>query len=259
VISWRLYIDESGDHTYKKVDDLTRRYLGITGILIKKETYDSTIRPELEQLKRSIFRYDPDDPPILVRSFIRSRKHWFYVLQDESLNHKWEQGLLDYLRSLVAYAQVFTVVMDKKQHLQQYPFQTFDPYSYSLVVLLNRVRGFLRIKGEQADVLAESRGGVEDDQIRHAYKSLIEKGPNKPQFGKATEYQAVFPNHELMIRKKYQNIAGLQIADVLAHGQKLLAIQEAGKQLPRPISAFGQQINKEVNKMVNSYGRYMLE
>jgi len=259
VHTWRLYIDESGDHTYKKLDDLSSRYLGITGVLIKKTIYDEKIQPELEQLKRSIFRYDPDNPPILVRSLIRGRKQWFYVLQDQALNSKWEQGLLDYLQSLVGYAHVFTVVMDKKQHLQQYPLQTFDPYTYSLVVLLNRVKGFLRLKSEHADVLAESRGHVEDKQIQLAYELLLKKGPNKPQFGNASEYQAVFPNADLIIRKKYQNIAGLQIADVLAHDQKLLTIQEAKKPLIQKIGLFGQQINTAAGKMVNRYGRYMLE
>lgn len=257
--TWRLYIDESGDHTYKKLDDLNSRYLGITGVLIKKKRYDEKIQPDLEQLKRSIFRYDPDNPPILVRSLIRGRKQWFYLLQDQSLNSKWETGLLAYLHNMVGYAQVFTVVMDKKQHLQQYPLQTFDPYTYSLVVLLNRVRGFLQLKREQADVLAESRGHVEDKQIQLAYELLLKRGPNKPQFGKSADYQSVFPHAELLIRKKYQNIAGLQIADVLAHDQKLLTITEAKKPLSQKLGAFGQQINNAAGKMVNSYGRYMLE
>lgn len=259
MLPWRLYIDESGDHAYKKLDNPDKRYLGLTGVLIDKKRYDSTIQIDLEQLKRSIFRYDPDNPPILVRSFIRGRKHWFYVLQDPSLNLKWEQGLLSFLNSLVGYAQVFTVVMDKKRHLEQYPFETFDPYVYCLVVLLNRVRGYLKIKQGQADVVAESRGHKEDRQIQAVYKTLLTKGPNKPLYGKASEYRAVFPNEELTVIEKYRNVAGLQIADVLAHGQKLLTIQEAKKPLPRQISTFGKQINDVANKMVNDYGRYMLE
>ena len=258
MISWRLYIDESGDHTYKKVDDLDKRYLGLTGVLIDKTRYDNNIQLDLEQLKRSIFRYDPDDPPILVRSLIRGRKRWFYVLQDTSLNSKWEQSILSYLNNLIGYAQIFTVVMDKKQHLGKYPFETFDPYLYCLIVLLNRVRGYLQIKKGQADVLAESRGHNEDNKIKTVYSTLLNKGPNKPTYGKASEYRAVFPKYDLMVKRKDQNIAGLQIADVLAHGQKLLTILENNKPLPRPISAFGSQINNVANKMVNDYGRYML-
>jgi len=268
VITWRLYIDESGHHSYKKVDDLDKRYLGITGVLIKKDEYKAKAKPNLEQLKESIFRYDPDDPPILVRSLIRGRKQWFYVLQDQSLNTKWEHGLLSYLRSLESYTHIYTVVIDKQRHLAKYPLQTFNAYTYSLSVLLNRVRGLLQqIRGgEQADVLAESRGATEDEQIQLAYRTLLMQGPNNPQFGTAAEYRAVFPHlsacglPELMIRKKYQNIAGLQIADIVANEQKLLTIKEDGRPLPRPISSFGQQINTAITRMViPRYGRYMLE
>jgi hypothetical protein len=129
--------------------------------------------------------------------------------------------------------------------------------------LLNRVRGLLqqRIRGgEQVDVLAESRGFKEDNQIKLAYTTLLTKGSNKPQFGTAAKYRDVFPHTELMIRKKYQNIAGLQIADIVANEQKLLTIEEDGRPLPKPISSFGQQINKAIARMVLlPYGRYMLE
>lgn len=204
--TWRLYIDESGDHSYKRVADLDKRYLGITGALIMKDEYRAKAKPNLEQLKHSIFRYDPDDPPILVRSLIRGRKRWFYVLQDQSLNTKWEYGLLSYLSSLRSYTYIYTVVIDKQKHLSDHPFETFDAYIYSLSVLLNRVRGLLQqIKaGEQADVLAESRGSTEDKQIQLAYTTLLTKGPNKSAFGAASEYRAAFPNPELMIRKKHQ-------------------------------------------------------
>lgn len=91
---WRLYIDESGDHTYKRIDDIDRRYLGLTGVLIRKRYYDNHVQPNLEVLKRELFRYDPDNPPILVRREIIHRRKWFYVLQDGALNEQWEGSLL---------------------------------------------------------------------------------------------------------------------------------------------------------------------
>lgn len=262
MITWRLYIDESGHHSYKKINSFDKQYLGITGVLIKQSKYRAEANPNLEQLKKSIFRYDPDNPPVLVRSLIRGRKSWFYVLQDESLNAKWERKILSYLQSLADYTYFYTVVIDKKKHLKEYPLETFDAYTYSLSVLLNRVRGLLQqIKGgEKADVLAESRGPTEDKQIQLAYEILRTTGPNKPQFGTASDYQAAFPNPELMVRKKYQNIAGLQIADIVANGQKLLTIEEDGRALPRPIGSFDQEVNKAIAPMViMPYGRYMLE
>ena len=204
----RLYIDESGDHTYKRVDDLDKRYLGVTGVLFEKSRYDKEAQPGLEAIKQRIFRYDPDDPPILTRSHIMNRKHWFYVLQNPDLNQRWEEELLGFLESLVPYTRVFTVVIDKKTHLDSYPVHTFGPYVYCLSVLLNRIRGYMSVYGGQADVVAESRGRKEDDQIVRAYESLREHGST---YGDGEYYREFFPSEDLIIKRKDQNIAGLQI------------------------------------------------
>lgn len=141
--TYRLYIDETGDHRYKQLDQLERRYLGLTGVLINKQYYDETIPQALESLKKTFFRYDPDKPPILVRSYIIYRKYAFGVLVNEELNGKWETELIKFFKDLRA--QIFTIVIDKKVHKENYPLQTFDAYVYSLAVLLWRVRGYLHI------------------------------------------------------------------------------------------------------------------
>ena len=87
---YRFYIDESGDHTYKHLDDIHSRYLGLTGILVRKDYYDAVVPQRLEALKQKHFRYDPDMPPILVRSHIRYRKFAYGVLQDPKRNDAWE-------------------------------------------------------------------------------------------------------------------------------------------------------------------------
>ena len=253
---WRMYIDESGDHTYKHVDNLDTRYLGLTGVLILKDYYDECVRSELEELKRRIFKYDPDDPPILVRSMIKNRKRWFYVLQDEALNEQWEEELVNFIQGLKRYMQVFTVVIDKKEHQNNYPVQTFDPYAYSLSVLLNRSRGFLRKMHGKADILVESRGKVEDQQIMNAYVGLRTTGSL---YGKADDYKKVYLAETLVLKRKETNIAGLQLADLIAFGQKIQTVLENNRPFTRPLSRFTKRLNDAVDPMVNQYGRYLLE
>ena len=68
------------------------------------------------------------------------------------------------------------------------------------------------------------------------------------------------PNNELMIRKKYQNICGLQIADIVAVGQKLLTIEEDGETVEGLAGSFDEKINHAISPMViMPYGRYMLK
>ena len=169
-------------------------------------------------------------------------------------NAKWEDDLLTFFKNLKA--QIFTVVMDKTEHKAKYPVQTFDPYVYCLFVLLWRVRGYCKVNSGTVDVLAESRGKVEDRQIQETYRHLKNYGSFR--YGTAEEYSTAFPADTLLFRRKEHNIAGLQIADLVAFGQKGLALMDARKQLPRPLTSFTDQLNQTISGMVNDYGRYVL-
>jgi hypothetical protein len=69
----------------------------------------------------------------------------------------------------------------------------------------------LALKG---DVMAESRGGKEDIRLKKSFRTLCDSGTYyiKPD---------IFANHltskELKVKQKSNNIAGLQIADLIAH------------------------------------------
>ena len=91
---YRLYIDESGDHTYRLLDDENRRYLGITGVLCWKPGYDKNIPEAVEALKKKYLRYDPDRPPILVRSDIVKRKGGYGVLREAARREAWSNDVV---------------------------------------------------------------------------------------------------------------------------------------------------------------------
>lgn len=257
MFEYRLYIDESGDHSYKHVSELDKRYLGLTGVLINKRVYDIMFQPQLEQLKRVYFFYDIDNPPILVRKKIIQRREVFSVLEDQDLNSKWEESILNYFAGLIPYSQIFTVVIDKEEHFKKYPTETFNPYNYSIEVLLWRVRGYLSYYGKQTDVMAESRGTTEDRKLQGAYDKLRTHGPSK--YGTAQEYQEAFPAEDLIVKRKNQNIAGLQIADLLVHGQTLATIIKAKKPVPVQLSHFTKRLHSVVSPMINPYGQYLLK
>ena len=252
---YRIYIDESGDHTYRGVQDLHARYLALTAVVVVKTHYETTIHPALEGLKRRHFSYDPDNPVIFHRADIVKQKRWFGVLREPARKQAWEDDLVLFFQEL--HAQVFTVVIDKQIHKQQYPVGTFDPYDYSLAVLLNRIRGYLNIQRGQADVIAESRGRREDEQLKKAYRDLRVVGGGR--YGTALEYQQVFPEDELVVSRKENNVAGLQIADLLAADQKVDIVIRNGKPPAAQPSAFAQRLTAASAHMINGYGRYLLE
>ena len=251
-IEYRLFVDESGDHTYRQLDDLSRRYLGLSGLLIRKSVYDPAIPLALEGLKKRFFRYDADNPPVLDRRSLIDRKSSFGVLRDSDLNAAWTEELLRLYRDLRA--QVFTVVIDKREHQERYPADAWNPYSYSLAVLLNRVAGWLRGQAT-ADIMPESRGTNEDNQLLASY---VELRANGSYLAPADRYRTSFPEERLLFRKKEHNVAGLQLVDLIAAEQKLLTIEEANRPLPRPIGPFGTALNEAIAGKVNRYGRYFL-
>ncbi|MBI2166551.1 MAG: DUF3800 domain-containing protein [Chloroflexi bacterium] len=253
-MSYRVYIDESGDHSYKGLDDLSRRYLGLTGVVVLKARYNPYIPNSLESLKIRYFNYDSDNPPILTRKSLIERKSAFGVLRDNKTNAAWEEELLSFLSALPM--QVFTIVKDKKEHFDRYADASWNPYDYSLKVLLNRIRGWLKLRKATADIMPESRGTTEDNQLLASYISLRTEDSV---YATAAECKAVFPNERLLFKRKDQNIAGLQIADLIAAEQKLLTVQEKGRPLPRNIGEFGEKVNKAIEGKVNQYGRYLLE
>ena len=249
---YRLYIDESGDHTYRLLDDENRRFLGITGVLIRRDAYDAIVF-RLEQLKRKHLRYDPDDPPILVRSDIVKRKGTFGRFREHPLRQAWASDVLTFFQGLSCHA--FTVVIDKQTHHERFGSASVNPYHYSFEVLLTRVRGLLHHMSMTADVMAESRGKAEDQALKEAYLSFWQCGS---QYLTAAEVHEAFPNSELVTRRKDHNVAGLQVADLLAYGLKKKVLQERGKPCG-PVSAFTEELNRIVAPRINRYGLYLLE
>jgi len=57
-MSYRLYVDETGDHFRSDPNDLGQRYLGLTGVCFDREPYFQ-FQAELEEFKRKHLPYDP--------------------------------------------------------------------------------------------------------------------------------------------------------------------------------------------------------
>jgi len=109
---------------------------------------------------------------------------------------------------------VITVLMDKKEHAEKYKTWKFDPYHYCLAVLLERYLFFLEHRDIMGDVMIESRGKRADQRLAKSFRKLLDEGSD---FVEAIRFQQRLTSKELKIRPKHFNIAGLQLADMLAH------------------------------------------
>jgi hypothetical protein len=209
---YRLYIDESGDHTFENLDLLPRRYLGILGCFVDSDYYRQTFQLDFEQLKQKFFPHSPDEPLILHRREIIDKSGPFWRLRDTEVKENFNNDLLKFFSA--ADYKVVAVVIDKKSHIDRYQAAAFHPYHYCIAALLERYCGFLNFYNACGDVLAEGRGGKEDLQLKEAYRRVYESGTTQrgPDF-----FQKCLTSKEIKIKPKSSNIAGLQLADLLAY------------------------------------------
>ena len=245
---FRLYLDESGDHSYGKrelrklqvetkdasgnelvnyypeLEKDDKRYLGLTGCIIEKERYRVCFYPKLEELKQKYFPHSPDDPVILHRRDIIDRHGPFWRLRGPQRQRAFDEDLLSFFEEMEY--TIITVVIDKKAHIERYREFAFHPYHYCLAAIIERYCAFLHFLGGSGDVLAESRGRREDMQLKEAYTGIYNSGT---QFRPPDFFRAVLTSRELKLKPKKANIAGLQIADLLAYSSKRDVLLENGR------------------------------
>jgi len=84
-------------------------------------------------------------------------------------------------------------------------------------VLLERFVLFLYYGNHRGDVMVESRGRVEDQKLIDSFQRLYKNGTDHIP---AERWQSRMTSHELKVKPKIANIAGLQLADIIAHSSR---------------------------------------
>lgn len=244
---YRLYVDESGDHTYYKLEDPAKRYLGLTGIFIEGEYYRTAFQVEMEKLKQKHFPHSPDEPVILHRADIVNRRGPFWRLRNVEKEQAFNEDFLQFIKE--QNYNIVTVVIDKKAHIEQYGEIAYHPYHYCLTALLERYCGFLNFRDAQGDVLAETRGGREDLQLKEAYRLVYKVGT---QWRGSEFFQQALTSSEIKLKLKSANIAGLQLCDLLAYPSKQEILTEEGR-IADPGDNFGKQICQCIGTKYNRH------
>ena len=245
---YRLYVDESGDHVFKHLDDPSHRYLCLLGIWFKGPSY-RTFHSRLDEFKQRHFPHSPDEPVILHREDIINRRGPFGRLREPAREDLFNKELL----ALIAEAEyrIVGVVIDKKMLRDRYP-TTAHPYHLALGFLLQRYCGYLNHVNRCGDVLAESRGGTEDRLLEDSYSRVYEHGVwmNRAHF-----FREALTTKELKVKPKTANIAGLQLADLLGHPVRQAILQEEGR-IQGPLGPFAEKL---LSALKNKFNKQLYE
>ncbi len=218
-----MYIDEVGNPDLFSSDNPNHRFLSLTGVVIELGYVGLTVHPEMEALKRRFFGAHPDDPIILHRKEIVNAKPPFQSLLDTEVRREFDDELLRLLASWDY--TVITVCIDKKRHREKYKTWQYDPYHYGLEMLLERFVFFLNRRSAKGDVLAESRGGKEDRRLKDSFARLWDRGSD---YVDHKQFEEALTSKELKVKPKANNIAGLQLTDLVAHPSRNEILHDNG-------------------------------
>jgi predicted TPR repeat methyltransferase len=118
--------------------------------------------------------------------------------------------------------------------------------------MLQRYCGYLNHVSRQGDVMAESRGGKEDRLLKASYQWVYERGA---WICNAEFFQKALTSRELKVKPKSANIAGLQLADLLAHPIRQAVLREHGCISEAP-SRFVQEV---LDAVADKFNRHLYD
>ena len=201
-MGYTLYLDESGDHDLVNIDQNYPIFV-LAGCIISQTHHEKTLDPNLTAFKRE--KFHTADVIFHYRDYTRNVKGFEKMIEKEfreKFYRDWNKIMDDTEFVLVS------CLVDKTKHRQHY-VNAVDPYLLSLTVILEKFVYFLNYKGEQGVVIAESRGDQLDNELQLAYLNLKINGTS---YLTPREISQRVGNN-FYIKKKEENIAGLQLAD----------------------------------------------
>ncbi|HXG99654.1 MAG TPA: DUF3800 domain-containing protein [Sphingomicrobium sp.] len=223
---YRLYVDEVGTDDVGSVEADNERYLSLTGVAMRIIEARDNLTPRLDALKADIFDHDPDDPIILHRKKIMKENGPFGCLRDPALRARFDVHTMGAMADCEY--RVISALIDKKAMLRKLAWVNKEPYHYLMEVLVEKYVQFLERHNTIGDVMPEGRLGKKDERLQAAYMRV--RGDGTYYVPQARIRDRV-PSANLKFRYKKNNIAGLQLADLLAHPSHMIFRERMGHEV----------------------------
>ena len=207
-----MYLDEHGVDSMTRLDLEKKRYLSLTGVIMAQDHARDYLVPALNELKADLFNEDPDDPICLHRTDIRQSKGPFHPLSDPDIRLRFDERILGIMRD--AEYTVITVLLDKLGMDSKFHWERTHPYHFLMEVLMEKYALCLDKRNATGDVMPEARGKPQDKALQDEFSRVLEHGTR---YVSNEKIRQRIPFKALKFRTKKNNIAGLQLCDLLAH------------------------------------------
>jgi hypothetical protein len=199
-----LFLDESGDHSLAVIDPQYPLFI-LGGIIVEVAYAKGEMTERLNSFKSELLG---NEKLILHTADMVRNRNGFEGLANPSFRaHFYDRlnGLLEGLRY-----QIVACAIRKDAYLERYGLAAIDPYHFGLEVLVER---FCYAVGQQVGegvIVAEKRNRFLDRQLRLAWLTLKSGGTRYVQ-----AVQVATRMKGMALRGKEDNIAGLQVADLV--------------------------------------------
>ncbi len=197
-----LFLDESGDHNLSKIDPEYPVFV-LGGVILDKAYAEGELVHHMNAFKTKVFG---TTEIILHTAEITRNKNAFESLKDTQFRQFFYEELNRLMRQLK-----YTVVacaIKKDQHLARYGLAALDPYMLSLDILVERF-GF-DVTAAGGMIVAEERDDTLNQQLELSWLNLKIQGTR---YLRAQDVKKRIRG--LSLRNKKENIAGLQLADLV--------------------------------------------
>lgn len=200
-----MFLDESGDHSLEKIDQSYPMFV-LAGCIFDFDYYFNIAEKQIDRLKQEFF----GKTNVILRSYdIRKQRGDFCGLVDRNKREEFYTALGKLIAGLEF--KIIAAAIRKDQLKSRYPFPN-NPYHICFQFILERSAMFLGKTKEKLMFKIESRETHNDQKLSQVYESFRHA---KSRFLSPAEIREKLI--DLSFNQKTQNIAGMQLADLVAY------------------------------------------
>ena len=207
-MNFTFYLDECGDQGLAKVDPGFPVFV-LCGVLFDNVDYNAFCEL-VDALKNEFFGRSN---VILHSRDIRKCEKEFCIL----LNGDVKSAFYKQINDIISESQytIITAAIDKNAYCSKYTSAGPDPYDIALSFVVERMVFLLeglKLKSREVLIVIEKRGKKEDRMLAQHFETIRNKGTYY-----VSKARMAGCNISIEFRDKKQNIAGLQLADLIAY------------------------------------------
>lgn len=201
-----VYLDETGDHSLELID----KDFPVFGVILLICDTDVYIRQIVPAVYRFKFDYFGHEGVVLHSREIRRAQGEFGFLTNPSKR----QPFYERINQIMSFDyRLIAAFIRKQRHKDRYGERAAHPYELALTFALERLVPLLESeKQQEVQIVAESSGRREDDELRLSFLQVVNDGT---EYVRPERFRQI--RFRLDFRKKGSNLIGTQIADLAAY------------------------------------------